>query len=576
MNFAFFKSFDPRRQTWDLSLSDPISVWTCDSPDQVIAALEKGESASFEGCFTVVALTYESAPAFDSALDVHKPADTPLAWVAIFERPASIKAHAVTPHRASTFHPRISEQRYNESIDAIKHRIEAGDTYQVNYTFPLTCEFSGDAFSWFGELGQSQGSAYSAYIDAGRYKILSHSPELFFQRTGSQLITRPMKGTYPRGRWLEEDIENRSLLRKSEKDLAENLMIVDLLRNDLGKVSTVGSVKTRDLFQVERYPSVLQMTSTVESTVKPGARLIDILRALFPCGSITGAPKIRTMEIIKELEPFPRGIYTGAIGLILPGGDCIFNVAIRTVLVDEGKGVATFGVGGGITWDSTASGEYEECAVKARFLQNRVPEFQLIETLLLEDGEYFLLNRHLQRLRYSAEYFDFPFEGEPILAGLSDLALEHPSARWRVRLLLARDGSFTIECRELDSNSDQVWKVRLASEPVNSSNVFLYHKTTNRAAYSEASELSDDLDDMTFWNERGEITESSIANIVIESDGQLWTPPRQSGLLNGTFRDELLSTGVIKERTMNKEILSPGTELFLINSVRKWIRAIIV
>ena len=262
----------------------------------------------------------------------------------------------------------------------------------------------------------AQGAQYSAYLDLGRYKVLCLSPELFFERRGNHVITRPMKGTVRRGRWPAEDRELAEWLKQSAKDRAENVMIVDLLRNDLGKVSVPGSVRVSSLFDIERFETVWQMTSTVESTLKDGVSLVELMSALFPCGSITGAPKIRTMEIIRELERSPRGAYTGTIGLLKPGGDCVFNVAIRTVVVDTETNQATFGVGGGVTIDSTAEREYEECLVKSRFLHTSPVEFQLFESMLLEDGEYFLLARHLERLRSSAEYFGFRFPEEEINA----------------------------------------------------------------------------------------------------------------------------------------------------------------
>ncbi len=257
------------------------------------------------------------------------------------------------------------------------------------------------------ELCLAQGARYCAYLDLDRYQVLSLSPELFFERRGDRVITRPMKGTIRRGRWTEEDEELAAQLLNSSKDKAENIMIVDLLRNDLGKVSVPGSVHVSSLFAAERYETVWQMTSTVESTLRPGTSLVELMSALFPCGSITGAPKIRTMQIIRELERFPRGVYTGTIGFLKPGGDCVFNVAIRTVVIDKETGVATCGVGGGVTIDSTAAGEYAECLVKSRFLETRPVEFELFETMLIEDGEIFLRERHLERLRKSAAYFGF-------------------------------------------------------------------------------------------------------------------------------------------------------------------------
>jgi para-aminobenzoate synthetase/4-amino-4-deoxychorismate lyase len=281
------------------------------------------------------------------------------------------------------------------------------------------------------------------------------------------------------------------------------------------------------------------------------------MTALFPCGSITGAPKIRTMEIIRELERFPRGAYTGAIGLLKPGGDCVFNVAIRTVVIDTESQRATFGVGGGVTIDSTAEREYEECLVKSRFLNSPAVEFQLFESMLLEDGQYFLFAEHLGRLRNSAEYFGFSFSEERIRSALQSVTV--PGA-FKVRLMLWKDGHVEKQVSQLQPAIDQ--QVRLAATPVDSSDRFLFHKTT----------LGDFSSDVIYWNERGEVTESGIANIVVSIDGQLYTPPISSGLLAGTFRNHLLAEGKIKERVITIEELETAEEVFLINSVRKWMK----
>jgi para-aminobenzoate synthetase / 4-amino-4-deoxychorismate lyase len=304
---------------------------------------------------------------------------------------------------------------------------------------------------------------------------------------------------------------------------------------------------------------VWQMTSTVESRLRDGTTLVDLMGALFPCGSITGAPKIRTMQIIRELERFPRGAYTGAIGLLKPGGDCVFNVAIRTVVIDAETGVANFGVGGGVTIDSTAEREYEECLVKSRFLHSKPVEFQLFESILLEDGEYFLLEDHVARLNESAEYFGFI--GTRINADFERIAAENPRGSLKVRVTLWKDGSIETQVTPVELLGE-LKAVELAPEPVDSSDRFLYHKTTRRPGG----------DGLVFWNERGEITESSIANVVVSIEGELCTPPIECGLLPGVFRKHLLAQGTIKERVITIEEFQNAEESYLINSVRKWIR----
>jgi para-aminobenzoate synthetase/4-amino-4-deoxychorismate lyase len=525
--------------------------------DDVISVLEFAEREARNGSHVAVMLSYEAAPAFDSAFITHPPSDFPLAWASILDD--GCDDDHIAPALSTTWTPLVTRDEYDRSVTRIKDLIAAGDTYQVNYSFPLTSSFNGDTRAWYRDLCIAQGADYSVYLDLGRYQVLCLSPELFFERRGNHVMTRPMKGTVRRGRWPAEDRELAHWLANSAKDRAENVMIVDLLRNDLGKVSIPGSVQVSSLFDLERFETVWQMTSTVEATLRDGTSLVDLMRALFPCGSITGAPKIRTMQIIRELERFPRGAYTGAIGLLKQGGDCVFNVAIRTVVIDTETGVATFGVGGGVVIDSTAEREYEECLVKSRFLHATTEEFQLFESILLEDGEYFLLEDHLARLNESAEYFGFV--ETRMNADLERIAIENPRGSFKVRLVLWKDGRVEIQVVAIEG---EIKSVSLATEPVDSSDRFLYHKTTRRRGG----------DNEIFWNERGEITESSIANIVVEIDGELCTPPIECGLLPGVFRKHLLAQGKIKERVITIEEFQNAKKFFLINSVRKWIRPI--
>ena len=527
--------------------------------DEVFDVLEFAESEARSGSNVAVMLSYEAAPAFDSALITHEPSEFPLAWAAVFEEPFEFTQES-SQVASNTWTPHVSRDEYEAAVARIHDHIAAGDTYQVNYSFPLTSSFSGDPYAWYRSLCLAQGAPYSVYLDLGRFKVLSLSPELFFERRGNHAVARPMKGTIRRGRWLQEDREFADALQQSTKDRAENVMIVDLLRNDLGKVSVPGSVRVSSLFDVERFETVWQMTSTVESTLRDGTSLVELMTALFPCGSVTGAPKIRTMQIIRELERFPRGPYTGAIGFLRPGGDCVFNVAIRTVVVDTETNVATCGVGGGVVIDSTAEREYEECLVKSRFLRVAPVEFQLFESILLEDGEYFLLDRHVQRLRDSAEYFGFSFREARIRADLERIAADRPLGAWKVRLMLWKDGRVETDVSVV--GPVEARRVALATEAVDSSDRFLFHKTTQRAQ----------AEDTIFWNERGEITESNIANVVVSIDGELCTPAVECGLLAGTFRNQLLAEGKIKERVITIDELQEAKEFFLINSVRKWMK----
>jgi para-aminobenzoate synthetase/4-amino-4-deoxychorismate lyase len=413
-------------------------------------------------------------------------------------------------------------------------------------------------------------------VDTGRFAIASASPELFFERAGPQLTMRPMKGTAPRGRWSKEDAERAEWLGRSEKNRAENVMIVDMVRNDLGRVAEIGSVRVRKLWQTERYPTVWQLTSTVQAA--SDAPLTEVLRATFPCASVTGAPKRRTMQIIAELEPEPRGVYTGCIGFIAPQRRAQFNVAIRTMVLDRHTQCAEYGVGGGIVWDSKPDDEYREAHHKARVLTERVPEFSLLESLRWEPARgYWLLDYHLRRLRASADYFDYAFDAARVRAGLEHGTRELPAVPHKVRLLLRRDGGVIVTSAPLQIQREPV-RLVMARTPVNSNDRFLFHKTTARAQYDVAwsergrsfDALGSDADDVLLWNERGELTETCNANLVVRLGDDLFTPPVECGLLGGTYRAYLLEQGEIRERVIHKDELEHARALFRINSVRGW------
>jgi para-aminobenzoate synthetase / 4-amino-4-deoxychorismate lyase len=401
--------------------------------------------------------------------------------------------------------------------------------------------------------------------------ICSASPELFFSLRDRQILSKPMKGTAVRGRTLDEDEANARGLYESEKNRAENVMIVDMIRNDLGRIAQPGSVVVTKLFDVEKYATVWQMTSTVEAVTT--ASLPDILKALFPCASITGAPKVKTMEIISALETTPRNVYTGAIGFFSPERYARFSVAIRTTLLDTVSNRAQYGVGGGIVWDSTAGEEYEECLNKAKIVLDPPPSlpFRLLETLLWEqDRGYFLLSRHCERLRASARYFDYPYDDERIQKNLADVSAMLAGGDFRVRLLLARDGTVECQAAPLDPPVECPLLLRLALKPVKSQNPFLYHKTTQRQVYEEAKAPFPDADDVLLYNEAGEVTESSIANVVFLRNGKHVTPPVRCGLLNGVYRQELLDRGEIFEEVIDVQTVRQAERFYLINSVRKW------
>jgi para-aminobenzoate synthetase/4-amino-4-deoxychorismate lyase len=411
--------------------------------------------------------------------------------------------------------------------------------------------------------------------------VLSASPELFFRIDGDRITTRPMKGTAPRGRWPEEDENNAGRLASSPKERAENAMVVDLLRSDLGRISVPGSVRANRLFQTERYETVWQLTSTVRSTLRPGISVADAFRALFPSGSVTGAPKVSTMGLIAELEDAPRGPYCGAIGYLAPPGSgeprANFNVAIRTVVRDRCSGLAEFGVGGGITYDSSAAGEFDEAVTKARVLTARRPRFELLETLRHEPASGFRhLPEHLARLEASARYFGFDFVRSDAEAVLEKAVAELGGAEGVVRLLLARDGSVRIDLSQLPPSVSGPLRVAIHPQRVDPSDVWLYHKTTLRGPYDRRRDDRPDVDDVVLVNDRGDVTESTIANVAVKLGDAWFTPSIGSGLLAGTYRAVLLREGRLRERTIRVEELGDAGGLALVSSVRGWRPAMLV
>lgn len=574
---ATFGSRELQAQGLPTSFQSPHKVLTASRHEEVYPLLQAAEAEALAGHWVALMLSYEAAPAFDRAMKTRPANRLPLCWAAVFTAPSETSSQPVAEkYQLGPWKPRVSREDFSNAISRIRELIAAGDTYQVNFTFPQVANFVGDAPTWFRNLCRAQGAEYCAYFDLGRYKVLSVSPELFFELEGRKVTTRPMKGTIGRGRWLEEDEQMAERLATSAKDRAENVMIVDLLRNDVGRVAVPGSVKVTRLFDLERYETLWQMTSTIEGTLKSNVDFAELMARLFPCGSITGAPKIRTMEIIRDLEPFPRGVYTGTVGFLRPGGSAVFNVAIRTIVIDSDEGVATFGVGGGITYDSTAEREYEECLVKSSFLDSKSLEFQLLESMLLEGGSFFLLERHLDRMKASATYFGFCFPEAKIRTELDLIAAAHAHGGWKTRLLLSRSGGLSIETQKREDPSQNPLRVALSANAVSAGEKFLFHKTTNRSVYDSAIAARPDCDDVILWNEAGEVTESTIANVVISLGGRLYTPPRHVGLLAGTLREELLAAGKISERVIGREDLLQASEVFLINSVSGWRRATLV
>ncbi len=548
--------------------SKPHTIISVDSVGNVQAALMEIESLVNKNNWHAAGfVSYEAAPAFDNALQVINSAGFPLLWFGLYFKPRIIKASELFSNTRSfgalNWQATTSRSSYGHAIRNIKEHIARGNTYQVNYTMRLISDFSSTGWDFFLRIAQNQ-NKYAAYINTGKHVICSASPELFFKLDGEKIYSQPMKGTVKRGRTTQEDKEKSDWLHHSPKNRAENVMIVDMIRNDLGRIAETGSVQVPELFKIEKYSTLFQMTSLVQAKTK--ASITEIFTALFPCASITGAPKVSTMKIISELEPTPRRVYTGSIGYVAPNRKAQFNVAIRTILIDPENNAAEYGIGGGIVWDSESADEYNEALLKAQVLTEPSQSFSLIETVLwtLQDG-YFLFEKHLERMKDSAEYFDIPFSKESFNSLFHKIQKQF-SAPQRIRVLLDHFGNFTTEAKELP---DQVkeYKVRLASQPIDSSNRFYFHKTTQREIYPKPN----GFDDILLYNEKNELTEFTIGNLVVELNGKLVTPPISSGLLAGTFRAHLLETGKIEEQVIHREDLKNCNQTFLINSVRKWV-----
>ncbi len=554
-----------------LCFRDPVRVIEAWTLAQVRPALRAVQAAADAGLYAGGYVAYEAAPAFDSAFQVNAPSPgLPLLWFGMFTGPCAPEEEAPGECCVSEWEVDGDFGSYRGAVSAIREGIAAGEVYQVNHTFRLGARFGGDPGAFYRRLRGTSPPPFAAFLDIGRHQIISVSPELFFHREGDQITTRPMKGTRQRGRWREEDDRIAAELRASEKDRAENVMIVDLLRNDLGRLALPGSVRVPSLFEIERYPTVWQMTSTVEASLRPESGLDDIFGALFPCGSVTGAPKVSATRFIARHETAPRAVYCGAIGYVAPGDKAVFSVAIRTALLDSETGRIEYGVGSGIVWDSDPDAEYEEAWSKAAVLAG-APTFDLLETLRWEDGAYALLDRHLDRLIASADYFGFAGTREGVGEALLAHGRQKREGAWRVRLRLTPDGTPSVESAPLIPLPPGPLPVVLAQTPVSRADIFLCHKTTHRATYEVRRAARPDCFDVLLWNEEGDLTEFTVGNLVIEQGGRLWTPPRECGLLGGTLRADLLAQGRLQERVLRRDDLAAATGVWLINSVRGWV-----
>ena len=571
--------FDDLRAGTAVACPPPQRVLVAERVEDVAGVLDEVQRATDEGSWAFGYVAYEAAAGLDPGAAVHPPDPDgpPLAWFGLCGEPVPVPAldapdAAAGDAYAADWAAAWTAEQHAADVARIRARIAAGDTYQCNLTVRMRGRVEGDPFALYRDLALGQGGACNAYLDVGRFVVASASPELFFERRGDDVLLRPMKGTSRRGRFPAEDRELARRLRASAKERAENVMIVDLMRNDIARVAEIGSVDVPALFCVERYGTVLQLTSDVTARLRPGTGLLELFGALFPCGSVTGAPKPSSMGIVRELEPTPRGVYCGAVGLVGPPSAPVrarFNVAIRTVVLDRVTGTAVYGTGGGITWGSDAAAEHAEVLVKAAVLQRRATDVELLETMRFEPGTG-LRNRrrHLRRLARSAAHLGFRLDPGAAEAAL-DARLASAGAA-RVRLLLRRDGRLSVDVEPPPPPDPAPVVLAVDPEPVDSRDAALFHKTTLREPYERRFARRGDADDAVLVNERGELTETTRANLAVRLDGQWWTPALESGCLPGVERARLLELGRLRERVLALADLERAEELAVVSSLRGW------
>lgn len=565
-----------------LLFKKPREIVVAHEPREVAPALKRLESALGQGRHAAGFFSYELGLLLEPRLAHRLPKKraVPFLWFAIVDEPRKLSEHQVldwldararahaAPRMTSVS---LDESAYLERFGTVKEMIASGDIYQLNLTFKARFSIEGPPEAHYLDLRKKQRVAYGALIATDDFTVLSASPELFVRITDGVIETRPMKGTAARAPTLEADAEAKRILASDIKQRAENLMIVDLMRNDIGRISEIGSVEVTDLFTVETYRTLHQLTSGIRAKLKPGIGLREWLPAIFSPGSVTGAPKVRAMELISDLENEPRGVYCGAIGWLAPNGDACFNVAIRTAIIwPDGK--AEMGIGSGVVWDSKGESEYAECLLKMKFLTDPPVPLELFETMLWDGTSgIYLKQRHVDRLKASAAYFGISYDARKVSRAFAGMKRSYGATRQRVRLVLGEEGSLAVTATPLPS-ADPEARLRyvISQSRVNPADPLLYHKTTRRTLYDgEHARAAKDhgADEIIFLNTRGELAEGGRTNIFIERDGVLLTPALSSGLLPGTLRAELLASGRATEAVLTLRDLDNG-RVFLGNSVR--------
>lgn len=552
------------------TFQNPIEILQTNEPKKVIDILNQVELAVKNGYYAAGFLSYEATEAFLPVNSFSKD-EFPLIWFGIFDKESSQIQKKQSDFKVSNWMPKITQDEYNQAFGEIKNAFKLNQTKQVNYTLQLNSKFKGDSYAYYQTLKDKQKADYSCYLSLENFDILSLSPELFFDLKTDLITLKPMKGTKERGKNSFEDRVFKEELKNSTKDKLENQLIVDLMINELKNISNPNSINIKKPFEISTFPTLFQMTSTIEAKLKSDKKLSDIFTQLFPCGSITGTPKIETINFINQLENRNRQIYCGTIGFITPKKEATFNVPIRTVSINKHNGQARYDVGGGITHLSNPHDEYKEAFTKAKILDVTQDDFDLIETFGLYQGNFIAYNAHLNRLRSSAKFFNFKIDIKQIDTQLKLIAKNNQSENLRIRLLVNSLGNTTITSTPLIEDNE-IKEVSIAKEPIDKNNVFLYHKTTNRDVYNDLKSNFKNSFDVILWNEDNQVTEFTIGNLVIEYNHELITPPISSGLLPGTYREVLLKNQTIKENIITKNMLEKATSIWLINSVRRWVK----
>ncbi|MDD5069825.1 MAG: aminodeoxychorismate synthase component I [Candidatus Omnitrophica bacterium] len=585
--------FKPKRDVIDLITEDPGVFLETKSPfpandisylfkdfqeiitfnygDDLAAFFNKLEETRKKGLWLSGFISYEFGYFLDEQFaDLRKKSAGPLVWFGVSKAPKIFKespqlvGKAQSGYRIANPKPNLKKDQYYKAIAEIKDNLREGYSYQVNYTFKIKFDFKGNAKDFYLNLRRAQPTSYMAFINTGEKKILSFSPELFFKMDQQIIESHPMKGTGQRGLTVLADNRNRGALKASKKIRAENLMIVDLVRNDLGRIGK--KVFVDKLFNVEKYRTLNQMTSVVKAEVKKNIKIQEVLRAIFPCGSVTGAPKIKTMKLIHSLEKESRGIYTGAIGYIGPRKVC-FNVPIRTVVLKKNKGC--LGVGGGIVFDSRPEKEYDEALLKAKFFLEPFPDISLIETMKVEKNQKISLYRaHLSRLRKSCNYFSIPFDMPLIDARINEITENNKNEPFKLRVLVNLDGKVIVKGEKLEKPEKKV-RIKISAKRTNKENIFLYHKTTNRTLYNRELKKAraEGFFDVLFFNSENQLTEGARTNVFLKIGDEIVTPPVFCGLLDGTFRRDLIKSKKAEERVLYVDDLIKADSVYIANSV---------